>query len=116
MLYTCVLSCRARANCSAAVAPGGGEREAGAAPHRPQRGGADGEASGQGRLPRVLRRQDGAVHREAVAQVRDVVGGGRPSCKRRGPRVRLQQQHHPGPLPLPLSPIAPYSSRLDASD
>ena len=39
-----------------------------------------------------------------------------PSCKWRGPRVRLQQQHHPGPLPLPLSLVAPYSSRLDASD
>ena len=62
-------------SCSAAVAAGGGEREAGAPSPGAESRGADGAAAGQGRLPRVLRRQGGAVRGEAGAQVPDVVGG-----------------------------------------
>jgi hypothetical protein len=102
--------------CSAVVAAGGGEREAGAAAPGAESRGADGAAAGQGRLPRVLRRQGRAVRGEAGAQVPDMVRGrlpggqdapGRPlppADRGAGGRQPLQ-----GPLPqaLQLVPMTP---------
>jgi hypothetical protein len=90
--------------CSVAVAAGGGEREAGAPAPGEEGDGADGTAAGEGRVPRVLRRQGGAVRGEAGAQVPDVVRGWLPGGQDAPGRPLPPADHRAGgrrPLPLP---------------
>jgi hypothetical protein len=86
------------------VAAGGREHEAGTPRAGKESDGADGEEAGEGRLPRVLRRQGGPVHREAGTQVPDVVHRRVP--RRQDAHGRPLPPAHPGsrgrrPLPLP---------------